>query len=167
MPHDLLTWPVIRVVPFSEVECPRAPTSGPELFTWRDFYTFRNAILRVLSKFGTTGPMGEMPILDNWELSKDAWKFGMRNPDFFVVSDMWNAWNRWSRVESSPQLINPELLTELVATLMDWPGWCVYLALKKGGLTVFADRILYEGPFFEGSVSIADLANRCASDEKS
>ncbi len=104
-----------------------------------------------------------MPILETWEESENAWKSGVRNPDFFVVSDMYNEWNRWNRVEASPSFVNGNLLTELVAMLLSWPEWCVYLALVDGGLTVFRNRILYEGSLFEGSDSISDLADRCAS----
>ena len=165
MLNNLHTLPPIRVVPFSHSECPRAPTSGPPLFTWREFYSFRNTLLRILSRYGTTGPSGELPILETWELSEDAWKSGTSNPDFFVVSDMWNQWSRWNRVESSPQYINTDVLTELVTMLLDWTDWCVYLALREGGLTVFSNRILYEGNLFQGAESIEVLAERCAMKE--
>jgi hypothetical protein len=158
-----LNWPAIRVVPFAKSECPPTEGSGPPLFTWRDYYTFRNSVLRVLGKYGTVGPSGEMPILETWEESEDAWKSGNQNPDFFVVSDMYNSRFRWNRVEASPWLVNGDLLTELVAMLFNWPEWCIYLALIDGGLTIFRNRILYEGTLFEGCASIGDLAARCAS----
>ena len=104
-----------------------------------------------------------MPILETWEESEDAWKSGDKNPDFFVVSDMYNQWNRWNMVEASPWLVNGDLLTELVAMLLNWPEWCIYLALMDGGLTVFRNRILYEGTLFEDCASIGDLSDRCAS----
>jgi hypothetical protein len=47
--------------------------------------------------------------------------------------------------------------------LPTFPGWCVYFALTEGGLTVFPDRILYEGGLFSGSASIDDLGNRCGA----
>jgi hypothetical protein len=104
-----------------------------------------------------------MPILETWEESENAWKCGDRNPNFFVVSDMYNEWNRWNRVEASPWFVNGDVLTDLVAMLLDWPEWCVYVALGEGGLTVFRNRILYEGTLFDGCVSIGDLADRCTS----
>src|SRR5271154_266464 len=154
----------IRVVPFSEAEFPQAPTSGPDLFTWRDFYGLRNALLRVLSKHGTVGPMGKLPMLETWELSEDAWEVATdKNPDFFVVDEMWNSWSRWNRVEASPHLVNRDLLTEMIAMLLDWPGWCVYMALGKGSLTVFSNRILYEGDLFQGCETLTDLSTHCGS----
>jgi len=160
---DPLNWPAIRVIPFTKSECPPTEGSGPPLFTWRDYYTFRNSVLRVLGKYGTVGPSGEMPILETWEESEDAWKAGDKKPDFFVVSDMYNERYRWNKVEASPWLISGNALTDLLAMLLDWPEWCVYLALVEGGLTVFRNRILYEGEIFEGCTSIGDLADRCAS----
>jgi hypothetical protein len=69
---DSFDWPVVGVVPFSKAECPSSPVSGPPLFSWREFYGLRNALLTVLEKHGTAGPMGELPILETWELSEDA-----------------------------------------------------------------------------------------------
>jgi hypothetical protein len=45
--------------------------------------------------------------------------------------------------------------------VQDFPGWCVYLALHEGGLTVFGDRILFEGTLFAGADSIDGLGTRC------
>jgi hypothetical protein len=151
----------IRVVPFSTVECPAAPTSGPPLFTWREYYEFRNALLRVLRRFGSVGPMGETPLLADWESSEAAWQPETRDPEFFVVDDMWNEWSRWTRVEAAPWRVNANLLVDIVRMVRDFPGWCVYLALEEGGLTVFGDRILFEGTLFAGSDSIDDLGTRC------
>jgi hypothetical protein len=151
----------IRVVPFSTAECPQAPTSGPPLFSWREYYGFRNAVLQVLRRFGSVGPMGEMPLLADWESSEEAWRSETRDPDFFVVDDMWNEWSRWNRVEASPWHVSASVLADLVHMVRDYPGWCVYLALEQGGLTVFGDRILFEGTLFAGSDSIDDLGTRC------
>jgi len=151
----------IRVVPFNAVECPPAPTSGRPLFTWREYFAFRNALLRVLRRFGSVGPMGEMPLLSDRATSEAAWRFETAEPDFFVVDDMHNEWSRWNRVEASPWHVNASLLVSLVRMVQDFPGWCVYLALQEGGLTVFNDRILFEGAIFAGANSIDDLGTRC------
>lgn len=113
--------------------------------------------------YGTVGPMGEMPICEDWESSEAAWQFETSDPDFFVPDDMWNQWSRWNRVEASPWLVNNRLLWDLVLMVPAFSDWCVYLALEAGGLTVFGNRILYEGELFIGSQSIDDLGNRCQS----
>jgi hypothetical protein len=84
-----------------------------------------------------------------------------RHPDFYVVSDIWNYWSRWLRIEGSLRLIKRPLLDELAMTLLPLPGWCFYFALTKGGLTVFSNRILFEGPAFAGCASIDDLYQHC------
>ena len=153
----------VRIIPFSVDECPATPTSGPPLFTWREYYSFRNSLLRVLKRHGTVGRMGEMPILDDWEASEAAWPAAEADPQFFVVDDMWNQWSRWNRVEADPWLVTADLLVDVTQMLPMFPEWCVYFALTEGGLTVFQDRILYEGALFSGASSIDDLSNRCDS----
>jgi hypothetical protein len=34
----------------------------PALFTWKEFYNFRNHVLRVLRVFGSAGPMGDVDL---------------------------------------------------------------------------------------------------------
>jgi hypothetical protein len=153
----------IRVVPFSKDEYTPADSSGPPLFTWREYYGFRNDIVRALRVYGTVGPMGEMPIRDEWEASEREWEGGASNPDFFVVADMWNGYDRWNRIEAaSALLVTTDLLRHLIAVVQRYPGWCVYLALTEGGLTVLGDRILFEGGLFVGVSTVEELGERCA-----
>jgi len=152
----------VRVVPFAPNEYTPADKTGPALFTWQQYYSFRNEIVEALRRYGTVGPMGVMPILEEWELADSAWQAGDPKPKFFVVSDMWSDRSRWSRVEADPWAINLEALFDLLAIARRWPDWCVYLALVQGGLMILADRILFEGDLFAGSSSVEDLAQRCA-----
>jgi hypothetical protein len=152
-----------RVAPFAREEYAPADHSGPPLFTWREYYGFRNELLRVLRPYGTVGPEGELPILDDWESSDKAWKPAALKPDFFVVSDMNNEHDRWNRVEASPWRVNIHLLRDLIALVQRWPDWCVYLALTRGGLTVLGDRVLHEGELFAGASSVEELGERCLS----
>jgi hypothetical protein len=61
----------------------------------------------------------------------------------------------------------PLALEEFGILLKQFEEWCVYLALIKGGLWVFHNRILFEGSFFAGCGSIKDLYYRCALGEDS
>ena len=114
----------------------------------------------ILSSYGTVGPMAKMPILNTYEESADEWRLGAKNPDFFVVDD--DMYGLSVLVEASWTLAKPALLEELAMFLKQCQAWCVYLALIKGGLFVFHDRILYEGTFFAGCSSVEDLYHRCA-----
>jgi hypothetical protein len=164
MPHQLKS--AIRVVEFSLEECPKGPSSGPPLFTFEQFHGLRNEVLSILSRYGTFGPNGRLRINESVELDTEVWHGdAARYPDFYVVSDIWNFWSRWIRIESQLRLIKPPLLEELTMTLSPIPGWCFYLALGKGGLTVFSNRILYEGQVFIDCSSIADVYQRCSSNE--
>ncbi|MCU1337002.1 MAG: hypothetical protein JWO19_2583 [Bryobacterales bacterium] len=156
----------IRVVPFSKEEYVPADHSDPPLFTWQEYYSFRNNLVRIMQPYGTVGPMGEMPILEEWETSEEAWQAGTSNPDFFVPSDLWNYHDRWNRVEASPWLVNTKLLYDLIAMVRKWKGWCVYLALVQGGLTILADRVLHEGDLFAGASSVEELGQRCVGANK-
>jgi len=101
-----------------------------------------------------------MPILDTYEESVEEWRGGNKKPDFFVVDD--DMYGLSVRVEASWTLAKPALLEELAMFLKQCQEWCVYLALIKGGLFIFHDRILYEGTFFTGCSSVESLYHRCA-----
>jgi len=147
----------ILVMEFSRKNCPFSNRDH----TWKQFHTFRNAAMDILSSYGTVGPTGKMPILDSYEESAKEWRGGDKKPDFFVVDD--DMYGLSVRVEASWTLIKPALLEELAMFLKQCQEWCVYLALVRGGLFIFHDRILYEGTFFAGCCSVEDLYLRCSS----
>jgi len=106
--------------------------------------------------------MGKLPILDTFEESTNEWHVATRKPDFFVVDD--DMYGNSVRVEASSTLVKPPLLDELLMLLLPLRDWSVYLALIKGGLWVFPDRILFEGNFFVNCGAVTDLYHRCALD---
>ena len=146
----------ILVMEFSRENCPFSNRDH----TWQQFHTFRNGVLDILSSYGSVGPLGRTPILDSYEESYYSSSGGKTSPDFFVVDD--DMYGLSVRVEASWTLAKPALLEELAMFLKQCQEWCVYLALIKGGLFVFHDRILYEGSFFAGCRSVEDLYHRCA-----
>src|SRR5262245_11103032 len=146
----------IRVIEFSREACPFANRDH----TWQQFHTFRNGVLDILSRYGTVGPTGKMPILETYEESVDEWQGGDAKPDFFVVDD--DMYGLSVRVEASWTLAKPVLLEDLAMFLKPRQEWCAYLALIKGGLFVFHDRILVEGDFFTGCNSLEDIYHSCA-----
>jgi hypothetical protein len=147
----------IWVTQFSREICPFSNRDH----TWKQFHAFRNAVMDILSSYGSVGPMGKMPILDTHEESREEWPGGDKRPDFFVVDD--DMYGLSVRVEASWTLVKPALFEELAMFLKQCQEWCVYLALIKGGLFIFHDRILYEGIFFDGCCAVEDLYDRCSS----
>jgi hypothetical protein len=101
-----------------------------------------------------------MRILETYEESVPERRSGDAKSDFFVVDD--DMYGLSVRVEASWTLVKPVLLEELAMFPKQCQEWCVYLALIKGGLFIFHDRILYEGTFFSGCSSVEDLYHRCA-----
>ena len=149
--------PFVRVIPFSEEQC---PFEKGRVHTWQQWHSFRNVILDILCRYGSVGPMGKLPILDTYEESNNEWHAATRKPDFFVVDD--DMYGNSVRVEASCTLVKSPLLDELLMLLAPLRDWSVYLALIKGGLWVFRDRVLFEGNFFADCDSVADLYHRCA-----
>lgn len=146
----------MRVVDFSREECPFSNRDH----TWQQFHSFRNQVLDLLVSYGTVGPSGKMPILDSYEESANEWQVGSKRPDFFVVDD--DMYGMSVRVETTCGFMKPVILECLAMLLKQFGEWCVYLAIVKGGVWVFHDRILLEGSFFDGCRSVADFYHRCA-----
>ena len=106
------------MIEFSREECPFSNRDH----NWQQFHTFRNAVLDILSSYGSVGPLGKMPILDSYEVSQGDWHVGDPNPDFFVVDD--DMYGMSVRVEAACTLAKPVLLEELARLLKQIPKAC-------------------------------------------
>jgi hypothetical protein len=73
----------VRVIPFSE----HCPFENNRVHTGQEWHSFRNALLDILSPYGSVGPSGKLPILDMYEESTNEWQVATAKPDFFVVDD--------------------------------------------------------------------------------
>jgi hypothetical protein len=146
----------VRVIPFSE----HGPFESNRIHTWQEWHSFRNAVLDILSPYGSVGPLGKLPILGTHEESTNEWNVATGKPDFFVMDD--DMYGNSVHVEARSALVKPPLLDELLMLLAPLHGWSVYLALIRGELWVLPDRVLREGNFFADCVSVADLYRRCA-----
>jgi hypothetical protein len=149
--------PTVRVIAFSHEEC---PFDAAAEHTWQQWHSFRNDVLDILTRYGSVGQMGKMPILDTYEKSEEAWRAASKKPDFFVVDE--DIYRNSVRVEADCTLVKPVLFDELLMLLVQFRDWSVYLALVKGGLWVFHDRIFFEGEFFADCCSVSDLYARSA-----
>ena len=119
----------VRVIPFSKEQC---PFDKNHVHTWQEWHSFRNAVLDILLRYGTVGPLGKLPILETYEESTNEWRAANRKPEFFVVDD--DMYGNSVRVEASAALVKPPLLDELLMLLIPLRDWSVYLALINGGL---------------------------------
>jgi hypothetical protein len=143
-------------------EKPDVNYEQPPLFTWKDFYNFRNHVLRVLRRFGSAGPMGEVDLSIDTD---DEPSFGddtVDEPDFFVVDDMYNEHNRLSMVECDPSHISAALLSTLSQMTQSFPGWWVSFSLGDSGLFVTSETVLVGGRRFWDCRSLQEIADRCS-----
>jgi len=125
----------LRIV--SESKLPSSDWHQPAQFTWREFYDFRNHVIRVLRRFGSAGPMGEVDLSTDDQSAPKFLGPAIDEPDYFVVDDMWNEHERLSVVECSPRHITADMLGALAEMGAAFPGWWVKLKLGDSGLVVF------------------------------
>ena len=133
----------------------------PALFTWREFYNFRNHVLRVLRVFGTAGPMGEV---DLSVVDEDEPSFSseiVKDPEFFVVDDMYNEHDRILIVECAPANIDAVVIESLCAMMSMFPGWRVSFSLDDSGMVVSSDAVLVGGRRFWDCTSLLEVSDRC------
>jgi hypothetical protein len=139
----------------------RVNCEQPLLFTRKDFYNFRNHVLRVLRRFGSAGPMGEADLYIEAD-DESFFKETVEDPDFFVVDDIYNDYDRLSTVECNPDLINADLINSLNEMTRNFPGWWVSFSLGDSGLFVSSAAVLLGGRRFWGCNSLQELGVRCA-----
>jgi hypothetical protein len=145
----------------SYYEIPHMDYEQPPLVTWKDFYGFRNQVIRLLSVFGTAGPLGEVDLFaDEGDQPCFSPKI-VEAPDFFVVDDMYNEHDKVSMVECTPTNIDAVVIESLAAMMRVFPGWRVHFALGDSGLVISSDAVLVGGRRFWDCDSVVELAERC------
>jgi hypothetical protein len=142
-------------------EVPTMDYEQPALFTWREFYNFRNHVLRVLRVFGTAGPMGEVDLSVVEENGPSFSSVIVENPRFFVVDDMYNEHDRISIVECAPENIDAVVIESLCAMMLMFPGWRVSFGLGDSGMVVSSDAVLIGGRRFWDCNSVLEVSGRC------
>ncbi len=144
----------------SDLEIEETDYSQPARFGWREFYDFRNHVIRVLGGFGSVGPSGEADLSagDDDELEFER---GARHPDFFVVDDMYNEHDQLSLVECDVKLVCAGLIHSMVEMACGFPGWRVVMNMGDSGLRIYGDRVLVGGRRFWDCSTIEELGARC------
>lgn len=142
-------------------EMPEMDYRQPAQFTWREYYNFRNHVLRVLRVFESAGPMGEVDLSD---VEEDEPSFSaeiVQDPAFFVVDDMYNEHDRISIVECDPVHVDAVVIESLCAMMRMFPGWWVSFSLGDSGLRVSSDTVLVGGRRFWDCDSVVAVSERC------
>jgi hypothetical protein len=149
----------IRIGNYFEV--PTLDYEQPALFTWREFYNFRNHVLRVLRVFGTAGPMVEVDLCAADEDEPSFSSEIVESPEFFVVDDTYNEHDRISIVECAPANIDAVVIESLCAMMSMFPGWRVSFSLGDSGMVVSSDAVLIGGRRFWDCASVLEVSERC------
>src|SRR5271163_4199491 len=143
-------------------ERPNVDYEQPALFTWKDFYNFRNHVLRVLRRFGSAGPMAEVDLSVDIEDAPSFSAESVNEPDFFVVDDMYNEHDRLSIVECDPRHIRADLINSLNEMTRSFPGWWISFSLGDSGLLATSEAVLLGGRRFWDCRSVQEIGDRCS-----
>ncbi len=109
--------------------------------------------------------MGIARITRDAEGPPRPWPVEAPDPQFFVVDDMWNDWDRVINVETEyPELVTLRLLAALRSVLVDnHPEWAVGIAMELGYILLTATKIQVGGEVL-GSCRVAgDIVNALAA----
>jgi hypothetical protein len=143
------------------LDMPEMDYDQPALFTWKEFYNFRNHVLRVLRVFESAGPMGEVDLSADEE-DEPSWSAEIvQDPAFYVVDDMYNEHDKISIVECNPVHVDAVVIESLCAMMLMFPGWWVSFGLGDSGLRVSLDTVLVGGRRFWDCTSVMEVSERC------
>lgn len=145
------------VVRFVESELP-GPTALPHNVQWQEYHAARNAALEALRPFGTVGPMGRATITSDDKGPPEPWPVEALNPQFFVVDDMWNDWDRVVKIEvEDHRLISLNVLHALRQQLREHPDWAYVVAGVRGYVRITADAYMVEVSELTGCTSVDEV----------
>src|SRR5579871_613094 len=143
------------------LDMPEMDYDQPALFTWKEFYNFRNHVLRVLRVFESAGPMVEVDLSADEE-DEPSWSAEiLQDPAFYVVDDMYNEHDKISIVECNPVHVDAVVIESLCAMMLMFPGWWVSFGLGDSGLRVSSDTVLVGGRRFWDCTSVMEVSERC------
>lgn len=146
------------VVRFDESALPGS-AELPHDVRWQDYHAARNSALEALRAFGTVGPMGTAPITSADEGPPESWPVETLSPQFFVVDDMWNDWDRVVKIEvEDHRLISLAVLHALRMTLRErHPSWAYVVAGIRGFIRVTADAFMVGASELTGCASVGEV----------
>lgn len=141
----------IKIVAFTQDRFANPCPSGH--LSWQDYHSVRNALVTTCRKFGPTGPMGIIRIVDGIDSPYEAivkdrtfWELGDDDPAYFIVDDQMND-ERYCYAELYGE--NPftaDWLESIAATLRKHKGWGLGINNIPGSyLIIFGNRLMVKG----------------------
>lgn len=130
----------------------------PHDVTWQQYHTVRNALLEALRSIGKVGPMGVASITDAPDGPPDPWHVENDDPDFLVLDDMWNDWERFVKIElKRPVLLTDRVVWAVWTVLATYPSWAVGIASEVGYLYISGGRASVKGSAFSRCRALGDV----------
>lgn len=120
---------------------------------WQTYHSVRNALVQTCRRFGSTGPLGVLTIVEGAKdltkmLVKNSklWEIGDQDPMYFLVDDQMNH-ERYCYLEvKSEAAVSKEWLAATTETLKRYEGWGLAVSnIPESYLLVFGNRLMVKG----------------------
>jgi hypothetical protein len=158
----------LKVVPYTEGHIPNDYPGGD--LPWQMYHTVRNAIVQTCRKYGPTGPMGVVRIVQDvenpygmWGRNQDFWESGDPDPMYFILDDQLNH-ERYCYAELyGDDPFNSGWLLAMSATLREFDGWGLgVMNIRDSYVLIFGDRLMVNGQMArcKSAMEAVDLARQ-------
>lgn len=133
---------------------------------WQTYHTVRNALVQTCRRYGPTGPMGVIRIVQDLEnplmmLGEDLdfWKLGDPDPAYFILDDQLNH-ERYCYAELyGDDAFNAGWLLSITETLREFDGWGLGVKnIPDSYLLIFGNRLLVTGQLAKCKTAIDVVA---------
>jgi hypothetical protein len=130
---------------------------------WQVYQSVRNSIVEVCRRFGTTGPMGLVKIVDDVSdpyvnaIEPGFWELGDEDPAYYVIDDQYNS-ERYCYAELYRQdAFNASWLSAIVDALQRHQGWALGINLPNHHVLIFGTGLMVRGPQLRKCKSAAEV----------
>jgi hypothetical protein len=153
----------LKVVTFTEDRIPNEYPGGD--LPWQVYHSVRNALVRVCRRYGPTGPMGEVKIVEDvsdpyMQLAEDRdfWEQGDADPTYYIIPDQYNH-ERYCYAELfGDDPFNPGWLLSVSATLQEQKGWGLAIGnIPNSYVLIFGKKLMVKGRKLSGCKSASEV----------
>ena len=141
----------LKVKPFNRERVPNDYPSGD--LPWQTYHTVRNALVQTCRRYGPTGPMGVIKIVEGVANplmmladDRDFWEAGDPDPTYFVLDSQPNN-ERYCYAELyGRDPFNAGWLLSVTEVLREFDGWGRGVSnVPDSYVLIFGDRLLVNG----------------------
>ncbi|GAC1341629.1 MAG: hypothetical protein NVSMB14_06740 [Isosphaeraceae bacterium] len=144
----------LRVVRFTKERVPNQYPGGE--IPWQVYQGVRNSVVHACRKHGTTGPLGEVRIVEDVD---DPYRHALKEPGFwlrgdndqkyYVIPDQSNHERYLFAELYGADPFNPAWVADVVEALGRHPGWGLGINnIPESSVLLFGDRLMVKGRAF-------------------